>query len=314
GACGPDPVFDDTDSSQGHSRRGNLVENGDPGARSNVAVVAPAIIKFFRAVRAEHQCEASGLPVLLARGSRGRYDGVEWIDTLASDKRCKVQVHQDDIDVAALIDRIQDFRGDAAAVLLQRAHRRVDRIADAGPGAQLQRLKLLPGGLREGRYLDPLRSELIGREHAHPAAIAEQCQAAYRPLRLQTHELQGDERIKKPIHVRDDDSRSLRGQSAPRAIVVRQRPRVRRRRDPALRRTAALHQDDRLAGFALAEQIKKATAILHVFQIEPDDAGGRIIEVELQKIGRRYVRAIPDRHESAESETTDLTTLDDIGA
>src|ERR1035437_3118771 len=131
----------------------NLVEYRNAYCRSLVAINALFLVELRGAVAAQRQNEMSdALPFLLRVLDDGKKI-VERIDLAASDECRKVQVHGDGVGFGVLIDDIQNFTGNPAVLLLQSAHRRIDRIGDAGTRRQLQGLQESARCRIEGQHI-----------------------------------------------------------------------------------------------------------------------------------------------------------------
>src|SRR6202035_1123654 len=105
---------------------------------------------------------------------------VERIDFTASGECRQIEVHGDRIGPGVLVNDIQDFTSNPAALFLQRAHRSVDRVSDAGAWRQLQGLEHRARCRVEWLYAQPDARESVASEHARAAAIAEKRNQARR--------------------------------------------------------------------------------------------------------------------------------------
>ena len=212
------------------------------------------------------------------------------------------------------VDLVENFFGDAPIVLLQRADGAIDRIGDAGAGRQLERGQRVERRLAERCHVEAEPREAIGREHARAAAVAEQHDAAGRVLRLRGQRLEYEQRVDEIVERIDQYCARLARKCDPRALIARERARVRSRGGESLARAAALQHDDRLPRFRRAQQIEETPSVLGGFNIEADHLRLCIGEIELKHVAGAQIGTVADGNEAGKLYTPAQAAADDIGA
>ena len=160
-------------------------------------------------------------------------------------ERGQVEMHDECVRLAGRVNSIEDLLGHAPVLLPQRAHRRIHRVGNAGAGRELQLRKRVHGRAGESLDVETDARQLVGREHAGAAAVAEQHDAARGVPRLRRERLEREQRVDEPIERIRHHAAGLLRERVPRPVVSRERAGVRDRRRPALPRAAALQDHDR---------------------------------------------------------------------
>ena len=183
--------------------------------------------------------------------------------------------------------------------------------------------RLLPGGrfnpsscanrlVGELGYLEAVRAEQVGAEHAEDPAWPDETAARTEPGFVGNPVRMANERMSKALNRALHGDTELSGDAEPDPMVRRKGSRVKSGAAQALLGHGALEQHRWFLTLGAGESGEEVSAPSEIFDIQTDDACGGVIEEVLVQIDQIDVGAIADRYDLREPSAVQAADLDDV--